>query len=127
MRSVLDDELFDHSKIILAGEHIGVPCGLVLALGMYTAGLLYANRHLTDGRLAEPIVRSWAHTRDAKLAAKVVAALVHVKLWDVVDGGWQIHDFADYNYAAADVKRKRADDRNRKREKRKPEKKEGTT
>lgn len=43
----------------------------------------------------------------SKRRHRLVAKLVAVGLWDRVDGGYQIHDYHDYNYTAAEVKARR--------------------
>lgn len=113
MRSVFDDELFDHRKIIKAGIAVGGYHGIASALGLYTAGILYANRHLTDGFLDRDVVLLWPHSKQMLSLTK---ALETAKLWEAVDGGWRIHDFDDHNWKASKVKDKRRKDRQRKRE-----------
>lgn len=115
MRSLLLDELFDHSKIIRAGVQIGGYHGVAAALGFYSASILYANRHLTDGVLPREVVLLWPHS---KQPSTIIKALVAVGLWEPCDGGWRIHDFHDHNDKAVTVKEKRAADRERKRKKR---------
>lgn len=110
MWSKLDDALFDHPKLWIAGERLGKN-GVGLALGMYALGLMYANKHLTDGILDREVVKSFRHI-DKPLA--VADALAHAGLWDRIDGGFHIHDFAEYNPTASSVKKKRRDDRIRK-------------
>ena len=104
----LDDGLFDHSKIILAGDIIGGPHGVATALGTFTAGILYANKHTTDGFLPGHVVAHWPHSRKP---AQLTAALVAAGLWDVVEGGWQIHDYHDYQLSKEEVAKRREDRR----------------
>lgn len=112
MFSKLLDELFDHPKIIMAGDLVGGPHGPAIALGLYTAGLLYANRHLTDGILPIEIVKRWPHSRRP---LTIAAALVEAKLWEITTAGaFKIHDFLDHNFTADAVKERRAWDVNRK-------------
>jgi hypothetical protein len=109
MWSRVDDALADHRKVIAAAEIIG-PDGLVIALGFYLLGLLWANKHLSDGQLPAAVVKQFRSDRPLELAD----ALVRAGLWDRVDGGYQIHDFDHLNFTAAEVKEKRAKDRRRK-------------
>jgi len=95
----LDDALIDHRKIFEAGAVVGKN-GRVLALGFYTLGLLWANKHLTDGFLPIPVVKQFGHLAIAK-------ALVHANLWEEVEGGFRIHDFHDHNLKAEEVRTRR--------------------
>ncbi len=110
MWSKLDDELIDHRKVFAAGKLLGKD-GPAIALGFYAVGLMWANKHLTDGFLPESTVERLPHV-DKPLA--VADALVRAELFDKVDGGFMIHDFLDHNYSAAAVKKKRKEDRLRK-------------
>src|SRR6478735_2915490 len=99
-----------------AARHLGRR-GHARAFGVYMAGLCYANGHLTDGFLAESVVESFKIDRTPKEVAAVLA-FPDVGLWEVVAGGWRIHDYHQFNPKAADVKDKLAADRDRKREER---------
>jgi hypothetical protein len=110
MWSRVDDALADHRKMTAAADLIG-PDGLVVALGFYLLGLLWANRHLSDGNLPESVVRRFGTERPLELAD----AMVRSGLWHKVPNGYQIHDFTDLNFSAADVKERRDRDRRRKR------------
>jgi hypothetical protein len=110
MWSKLDDQLIDHRKIFIAGELIGAN-GAALALALYTLGLLWTNKHLTDGHIPSAIVRSLPHLDNP---AAVADALVHAGLWEQNGEGFVIHDFRDFNPTAAMVKRRRSVDRRRK-------------
>lgn len=111
----LDDELIDHRKIFAAGESLGKN-GPAIALGFYTIGLLWSNKHLTDGHLPSPVVRSFRHVDKP---ATVADALVKAGLWERNgSGGYHIHDYEEFNFSAATVKARRRRDRLRKREER---------
>lgn len=111
MWSRLDDQLIDHEKVFAAGKLIGAN-GPAVALGMYAVGLMWSNKHLTDGRLPAAVV---AHFRHCDHPLKVAAALVKARLWERRGDMFTIHDFAEFNLAAATVKEKRERDRQRKR------------
>lgn len=113
MRTSLDDELLDHQKILNAGLEIGIQRGGVgIALGLYTAGLIYANKHLTDGFVPNSWLLTAPHAKpDPMKAAK---ALVNARLWEEVEGGHRIHDFHPRNPRAEDVRKKRESDKARK-------------
>ena len=93
MWAKLDDNLFDHPKIFDAGDRIGRN-GPAIALGFYVAGILYVNKHLTDGFLPTAVVRRMKH---ADHPLKVAEALVAASLWESGDGGFWIHDYHDHN------------------------------
>jgi hypothetical protein len=112
----LDDELIDHSKVFEAGDVIGGKNGPALALALYAVGLMWANKHLSDGFLPTAVVKSFRHLAKPLFVAD---ALVKVKLWERNgNGGYHIHDFADFNPKAAKVKDKRQKDKLRKQQER---------
>jgi hypothetical protein len=106
----LDDELIDHHKIFVAGEIIGKN-GPAVALGFYSVGLMWANKHLTDGHLPLAVIKSFRHVDNP---ASIADALAKAGLWEKNGSGYQIHDFGDFNPSAAKVKAKRRKDRIRK-------------
>lgn len=110
----LDDALIDHQKIFDAGAVLGKN-GAALALAIYAVGLMYANKHLTDGFLSEAVVKNFRHVDDP---LRVAGALTKVALFDKVIGGFKIHDFHDYNPSAGAVKKRQREDRQRKAEER---------
>jgi hypothetical protein len=110
----LDDELIDHRKVFIAGETIGKN-GAAIALGFYAVGLMWSNKHLTDGHLPLAVIRSFRHVENP---AGVADALARAGLWEKNGSGYIIHDFADFNPLAAKIKSKRRADRKRKAEER---------
>lgn len=120
----IDDHFDEHPKHAALGP---------LEWGVWLAGLSYSNRNLTDGF----IPRNKAHTlcsldfvngRDIWTLARigegtervpmdlsiVIKSLVKVGLWDEVRGGYQIHDFQDYQPSCEAVLREREAARERK-------------
>jgi hypothetical protein len=80
----LDDKFPDHHKVAVAGP---------LASWLYVCGLAYCNRMLTDGFIPTGMVRRLADVDGAmRLAARLVAA----GMWEPVEGGYLVHDYADY-------------------------------
>ncbi len=111
----LDDELLDHRKLWDAGELIGRN-GAAIALGLYAVGLMWSNKHLSDGHLSTAVVKSFRHVSDP---LSIADALVKAGLWERNGHGFLIHDYADFgNPTAAAVKAKRKRDRLRKRHER---------
>ncbi len=105
MWSKLDDALIDHRKLFTAGDLIGKN-GAAIALGLYAVGLMWTNKHLTDGDLPIAVVKRFRHC-DAPLS--VAAALVRAGLWERKNGSFRVHDFHDHNPHASDVKAHRAE------------------
>lgn len=110
MWAKLDDELIDHDKLFVAGKHIGAN-GPAIALGLYAVALMWSNKHLTDGFLPRTTIESFRHVEKP---TRVATALVRAHLFKRVRGGFQIHDFGEYNLSAKSIKEKRKRDRVRK-------------
>jgi hypothetical protein len=111
MWAKLDDALIDHSKVCRAGKLIGKN-GMGLTLGFYSLALMWSNKHLTDGHLPGDVVKQFPHFENPLALAD---ALSKAGLLDKVEDGFQIHDYGDFNFSAAKIKRKRREDRDRKR------------
>ena len=73
------------------------------AKALYLAGLCYAGGSLTDGFIPESAPRSLAAEADITGSPKAIKQLIAAGLWEVVDGGYQIHDYLDYNQSADKV------------------------
>ena len=91
----IDDQFYDHPKIVAAGS---------LGIALFVCGLSYCSRHLTDGFITEIQV---PRLTDADEPQAIAKKLVKVGLWERRDGGYQIHDFLEYNPSAAKVKAER--------------------
>ena len=78
---------------------------------MLLEGLTHAGRKLTDGALPNAVVRKF---KTDPHPIRVATTLADVGLWELTEDGYQIHDYHDYNPTAADVKKKRVQDRARK-------------
>lgn len=91
----LADDFADHPKIVAAGP---------LAGWLWTCGLAYANRYLTDGFIPTAQVRRLADVEDAYGLA---ARLVEVGLWERAKDGFKIHDYHAYQPTSEDVRRER--------------------
>ncbi len=105
----LDDGILDNPKVARTG---------VLGFALYAAGLVYACRNLTDGfipwgtarrlvptqwtdderRIWQVGAASGAHGLDEDEAIEhAIGRLTAVGLWSQVTGGYEIHDFLDWN------------------------------
>ena len=75
---------------------------------LYVDGLVYANRHRTDGFVPNGAVRTVSPTYRPGLLSELVAR----GLWLRKPGGYQIHDFLRFQLSKAqldDLKRRRSD------------------
>ena len=85
----LDDGIFDHPKMLRAGED---------AANLYVRALVYCNKHLTDGRIFPEVLATLTRRRDVAVLAQ---RLVDVAAWEShPDGGWIVHDFHAHNPTA---------------------------
>jgi hypothetical protein len=91
----LDDQLAHHPKFVKAGA---------VAAWLWVCGQSYCGRYLTDGFIPCDALSSLGTVaKPEREAARLVAA----GLWDSVDGGWQIHDYHDYQPTRVEVERRR--------------------
>jgi hypothetical protein len=85
MWSRVDDGVPSHPKFLKAGP---------AASWLWVCGLCYCNTHLTDGFIPQEALVMVAAIPDIQTEAD---RLVAVRLWEVVPGGYQVHDFHDFN------------------------------
>jgi len=117
----LDDKYPDHPKIDAVGP---------LAAWLHTCALAYCARHLTDGFIPAGTVGKLANFAGLSLnGAPVQVSDLVVRLtkplpipgdslsalWDEVEGGYQIHDYLEYNPSRAETLAAREKDTTRKR------------
>jgi hypothetical protein len=98
----LDDGFYRHPKSRAAGKD---------GRALFVASLCWAASHLTDGFIATHDLGLIAAEAEVK-PRPTANRLVQVGMWEPVDGGWQIHDYLDFNptaEAALDKRRKRAE------------------
>lgn len=98
----LDDRIRTNRKIMALS---------FTARWVYVAGLVYCNEQLTDGRIdtfALPSIAAGVPDIDGvvKELTTVIPGFTH-PLWETIDGGWQIHDFLEFNPSAAQVRAER--------------------
>ena len=114
----LDDHFDEHPKVARIG-----PLGIALQV----AGLCYCNRNLTDGFIPRAVARTlldWQTEQDGVLwtlartsgmqgddvtAQWVIDLLVDAGVWEEADGGYRVHDYADYQPTkeAIDIERRK--------------------
>ena len=93
----LEETITDHPKILQVG-HKG--------FALYVAGLCYASKHLTNGFILTPAVSSLLPDLRAQVA-KVAVGLVNAGLWEETSGGYQVHDYLDYQRSREQVEARR--------------------
>jgi hypothetical protein len=73
---------------------------------IYMAGIVYCNGQLTDGFIPTSTVKmlcAWAKLPDKANAQAIAQRLVEHNYWEVVDGGFMVHDFLDWNISKAEA------------------------
>ena len=89
----LDDRLNDADSKLLAVSDA--------AHRMYTCGLVYVQKALTDGFIPEHVIETFGVRAKHKraIAEELCTPLVPGKqsLWHKVPGGYQVHDYLDWN------------------------------
>jgi len=114
----IDDRFASHPKVLAAGP---------LAMAMQIAALCYCNRELTDGYVPRSAARTlldWEIVRaddriykigvscgmsgDDVGCAWVIGILVESGMWEEVQGGYQVHDYLDYQPSREQVEEERA-------------------
>ncbi|MER7212473.1 hypothetical protein ABT340_35920 [Streptosporangium sp. NPDC000239] len=89
----VDDAFDDHEKVLAL---LDMDQG-VAAVGLWTLCLTYAHRNTRKKGKVPGFIPTTLPRRFAGADGKDLASLlVHVRLWDQVDDGWMIHDFAEY-------------------------------
>lgn len=121
----IDDAILDNPKVAKAG---------VIGLAMHVAGITYSCRNLTDGFVPSSVARRLVDVSELAtevlrytdtipsvasslsdvardippmMGDAVAEDLVDIGLWEKVNGGYQIHDFLDYNPSRAQVEAER--------------------
>ncbi len=97
----LDDAFHAHPKVLAAGLE---------ATGLFVMSLSYSASYLTDGHITNQWVQMTAGKRWEQLANR----LVEVGLWNPLPEGFQVHDYADWNFTRAQVLDRRRKDSARK-------------
>lgn len=95
----LDDGFAEHPKVEQITDK---------AFRLHVAALCYSARKLTDGFLSMKAVKVLAAIVDAPRVDRYTTELERAGLWLVVEDGYQINDYLDYNPDAEAVKHARA-------------------
>jgi len=82
----LDDAFGEHPKIARISD---------TALALWVTGLAYCNRNLTDGFIPNTVGLGQLRYCEGN-AIPGIRELESVGLWIPVKGGWQVHDYADF-------------------------------
>lgn len=106
----LDDGMGEHRKIQRAFADSRT------AVAMHFLGILHAGKYLTDGFIEDEFVLHLARIAPFRGTEKnnALRVLEQNGLWKRVEGGWQIHDYLDFNPSKTEVLARRERDAARK-------------
>jgi hypothetical protein len=99
----LEDDFSENPKIACLSDS---------ALALWVTGLAYSNRNLTDGFIPHQVGLGQLRYCEGN-AVPSIRELETAGLWDAVPGGWDIHDFHDYQPTRDAVLAERAAARDR--------------
>ncbi len=94
----IDDSFADHPKIASAG-----PLGMALQV----AALCYCNRYLTDGFIPMAVAPRLVYFEGLADPLDVIDRLIEAGIWVEVQGGYQIHDYLEYQPSKSEVEETR--------------------
>lgn len=100
----LDDQFIFHEKARLAGKE---------GRNLQVTALCYCASQLNDGFIREGLLPTIFALADCEDGPATVAVLVEVGMWETREGGYQIHDYLDYNPSREKVLAERADNAKR--------------
>lgn len=100
---ILEDGIRSHPKMVQAGAE---------AAWLWVCAIDYSRDHLTDGFVPAKALGTLGVFRVPP--RKLADVLVRERLFEVVDGGYRVHDYLDKNDTAEKVKAKRKHDKDRK-------------
>jgi hypothetical protein len=104
----IDDHIAHHPKFTKVSP---------IACWLWVTGLGFAQQYLTDGFIPRESIPALSHIANPD---RYVNELLKTKLWERRKGGFQIHDYLEFNESAKVVKERRKQDRLRKAAARKP-------
>lgn len=105
-----DDASYDHPKIVDAASRLDSPNPINECFGAWARMIVWSCKTLTDGRVPLAIAMAIASSKT------VLATLCQSGLLHEVGGGYQLHDFADYQPDSVEERKKRADLSDKRRE-----------
>lgn len=105
----IDDQFPKHPKIARCG-----PIGQAL----FVSGLCYCAQYLTDGFIPSGVAAALIDATDDDLVEtfdirRVIQRLVDSGMWEKVRGGYQVHDYLEYQPSKETVQARRDEARNR--------------
>lgn len=104
----LDDQANTNAKLLALSDP---------AWRMWGCGLIYCQANLTDGFIPEHVIHTFGVRAKNKsaIAAELCQSLVPGKgpCWHKVDGGYQVHDYLDWNDSRESVTAERAKSKER--------------
>lgn len=114
----VDEHFPEHQKVMHAGAQLGAQGpGRVIAVWLPCS--CYANRVLTNGFVPEQVIKGWTmydrRPLDVAYAMSLPLPDGSAGLMERAAGGFRLHDYLEYQPAAADVKAQRERDALRKR------------
>lgn len=95
----VDDGFWSHPKTAMLSD---------AAIALWVRAGSYSCQHLTDGFISPPMLRMLGDRA-------AVDELVEAGLWEPAAGGWQFHDWDEYQETSETVKRRREQARDRQR------------
>jgi len=103
----IDDGILDNPKIAKVG---------VTGFALYVAGLVFCGRNLSNGFIPKEraLLLLPLDAEDLR-DSRTISALISQNLWEICEGGYQVHDYLKYNRSRASVLRERASARQRSR------------
>lgn len=101
----LDDQFWSHPKTLQLSD---------AAVALWARAGSYSCAHLTDGFISEAVLRrQLGGSKKAVRELTTVAPGYEHAFWQLVDGGYQFHDWHEYQEASGSVKKRRSNARER--------------
>jgi hypothetical protein len=97
----IDDDIVDNPKTLKVWAKSPE------AFALDVRAIAYSAKHLTDGLVPDEILALWYAGKEAELH-NLTEILVGAGRWERVGGGFEIHDFLDYNKSREEVEIERA-------------------